>query len=89
MHSTVPIPPGLFEVGSAWGVRRKVPAAHNSETINDNAMKFDGVAENYKLILIFNWLMTSSLRYNDVITAKIFSSYKNPTNQSRKVWRSF
>ena len=27
-----------------------VPAAHNSETINDNGMKFGGVVENHKLI---------------------------------------
>ena len=70
---------------------RKVPAAHNSKTINDNGMKFGGVVENHKLInsVLFNWLMTSSLRHNDVITVKIFSFYKNLTNQNRKVWRRF
>ena len=49
-----PIPPGLFEGGSAWGrgggKGRKVPANHYSKTINDNGMKFGGVVENYKLI---------------------------------------
>ena len=49
-----PIPPGLFEGGSAWwwgwgvgggGEGRKVPAAYNSKTINDNEMKFGGVVE--------------------------------------------
>ena len=66
-------------------------AAHNSKTINDNGMKFGGVVKNHKLInlVYFNWLMTSSLRHNDVITAKIFSFYKNLTNQNRKVWRPF
>ena len=66
---------------------RKVPAAHNSKTINDNGMKFGGVVENHKLINLvqFNWLIRSSLRHNDVITVKIFSSYKNLTNESRKV----
>ena len=70
---------------------RKVPAAHNSKTVNDNGMKFGGVVENHKLInsVLFNWLMMSSLRHNDVITVKIFSFYKNLTNQNRKVWRRF
>ena len=68
-----------------------MPAAHNSKTINDNGMEFGGVVENHKLInsVLFNWLMTSSLRHNDVITVKIFSFYKNLTNQNRKVWRRF
>ena len=42
-----PIPPGLFEGGSAWGGGggRKVPAAYNSKTINDNEMKFAAVVK--------------------------------------------
>ena len=46
-----PIPPGLFEGGAAlkggggWG--RKVPAAYNSKTINDNEMKFAGVVKDH------------------------------------------
>ena len=32
------------------GGGRKVPATHNSKTINDNGMKFGGVVENHKLI---------------------------------------
>ena len=44
-----PIPPGLFDGGSAWGWA-KVPAAHNSKTINDSGMNFGGVVENHKLI---------------------------------------
>ena len=48
-----PIPPGLFEGGAAsgggggsgGGRGRKVPAAYNSKTINDNEMKFDGVVK--------------------------------------------
>ena len=43
-----PIPPGLFEGGTAWGVGgRKVPAAYNSKTINDNEMKLDGVVKDH------------------------------------------
>ena len=46
-----PIPPGLFEGGSAWGGGggggRKVPAAYNSKTINDNEMKFGGVVKDH------------------------------------------
>ena len=44
-----PIPPGLFEGGSAWGGGggRKVPAAYNSKTINDNEMKFAGVVKDH------------------------------------------
>ena len=34
--------------GGAGG--RKVPAARNSKTINDNGMKFGGVIDNHKLI---------------------------------------
>ena len=39
---------------------RKVPAAHNSKTINDNEMKFGGIVESHKLInlVLFNWHMT-------------------------------
>ena len=64
-----------------------MPAAHNSKIINDNEMKFGGIVENYKLInlVYFNWLMTSSLRHNDVITVKSFSFYKNLTSQRRQV----
>ena len=45
-----PIPPGLFEGGPAWGwggggCGRKVPAAYNSKTINDNEMKLGGVVK--------------------------------------------
>ena len=42
--------PGLFEGGSAWdgvGGVRKVPAAYNSKTINDNEMKFGRVVKNH------------------------------------------
>ena len=46
-----PIPPGLFEGGTAWeeggGGGRKVPAAYNSKTINDNEMKFGGVVKDH------------------------------------------
>ena len=48
-----PIPPGLFEGGLAWGGGggggggRKVPAAYNSKTINDNEMKFGGVVKDH------------------------------------------
>ena len=44
-----PIPPGLFEGGSAWGGGggRKVPAAYSSKTINDNEMKFGGVVKDH------------------------------------------
>ena len=47
-------------------------AAHNSKTINNNAIKFGSVAENHKLINLvsFNW-HKASLRNNDVITVKI------------------
>ena len=42
------IPPGLFDGGSAWGGgERKVPAAYNSKTINDNEMKFAGVVKDH------------------------------------------
>ena len=39
------------------GGGQKVPASHNSKTINDNEMKFVGVLENHKLInlALFNW----------------------------------
>ena len=48
-----PIPPGLFESGAAWGggggenEGRKVSAAYNSKTINDNEMNFCGVAKDH------------------------------------------
>ena len=45
-----PIPLWLFEGGLAWGGGgggRKVPAAYNSKTINDNEMKFGGVVTDY------------------------------------------
>ena len=45
------ISPGLFEGGSAWGWGggggRKVPAAYNSKTINDNEMKFGGLVKDH------------------------------------------
>ena len=41
-----PIPPGLFEGGSAWG-GGEVPAAYNSKTINDNEMKLGGVVKDH------------------------------------------
>ena len=58
--------------------RRKVPAAHNSKTINDNGIKFAGVVENHQLINLvsFNCHMTSPLRHSDVITVKIWSFFK-------------
>ena len=42
-----PIPPGLFEGGSAffWGGGGGVPAAYNSKSIHDNEMKFGGVVK--------------------------------------------
>ena len=40
----------VARLGPGEGERRKVPAAHNSKTINDNGMKFGGVVENHKLI---------------------------------------
>ena len=49
-----PIPPGLFEGGAAGGGGgggggggRKVPAACNSKTINDNEMKAGGVVKDH------------------------------------------
>ena len=42
-----PIPPGLFEYGSAWGGGGEVPAAYNSKTINDNEMKLAGVVKDH------------------------------------------
>ena len=41
-----PIPPGLFEGGSAWR-GRKVPAAYNPKTIKDNEMNFGGVVKDH------------------------------------------
>ena len=43
---------GIARLGWAFGGGggRKVPAAHNSKTINNNEMKFGGIVENYKLI---------------------------------------
>ena len=38
---------GLFEGSAAWGGGGKVPAAYNSETINDNEMKFGGVVKDH------------------------------------------
>ena len=64
--------------GGGGGGGRKVPAAYNSRTINDNEMKLGGVVKDHKLINLagFNWQMTSSLRHNDVITVKILSFTK-------------
>ena len=43
-----PIPPGIFEDGSAGGVEgRKVHAAYISKTINDNEIKFGGVVKDH------------------------------------------
>ena len=44
-----PIPSGLFEGGAALGGGggRKVPAAYNSKTINDNEMKLGGVVKDH------------------------------------------
>ena len=49
----------MAQLGGGGG--RKLPAAHNSKTINDNGIKFGGVVENHKLInfILFNWPMTS------------------------------
>ena len=44
-----PIPPGLFEAGSAcegWG-GGGVPAAYNSKTTDDNEIRFCGVVKNH------------------------------------------
>ena len=36
------------------------PVTHNSEIVNDNEMKFDGVVENHKIInLAYDVTMTS------------------------------
>ena len=40
------------------GGGRKVPAAYNSKTINDNGMKFSGVVKD-QLVKRFNWRVTS------------------------------
>ena len=45
-----PIPTGLFEGGSAFGGGgrgRKVPAAYNSKTVDDNEMKFGRVVKDH------------------------------------------
>ena len=45
-----PIPPGLFEGGSAWGGGGEGAAraaAYNSKTINDNEMKFGGIVKDH------------------------------------------
>ena len=57
------------------GGGRKVPAAYNSKTINDNEIKFGEVVKDHLVINLvwFNWRMTSSLHHNDVITVKILS----------------
>ena len=70
------------EGGGGW---RKVPAAYNSKTINDNEVKFGGVVKDHELInsLLVNWRMTSSLHHNDIITVKNLSFYKNFTNQTK------
>ena len=50
LSSFNPIPPGLFEGGAAWrggGGGRKVPAAYNSKTINDNEMKLGKVVKDH------------------------------------------
>ena len=47
-----PIRPGLFLGAWARGGEAKVPAAHNSKTIQGIEMKFGRVAENHKLINI-------------------------------------
>ena len=39
-----PIPPGLFEGGSAWG---GVPAAYNSKAVDDNEIKSGGVVKDH------------------------------------------
>ena len=74
-------------MGGGGGGEGEVPTAHDSKTINDNGMKFGRVVENHKLInfVLSNWLMTSSLRHTYVITVKIFSFYKNLTNQNRNL----
>ena len=51
-----------------------MPSTYNSKTINDNDKKFCGVG-----------YMTSSLRYNDVITVKVLRFSKNLANQGRNV----
>ena len=44
--------------GGGGGGGRKVPAAYNSKTINDNGMKFSGVVKD-QLVKRFNWRVTS------------------------------
>ena len=80
---------GHFEGGSAWGWwwgegGGEVPAAYNSKTISENEIKFVGVVENHRLInlVLFNWLMTSSLRHNDIINVQVFSFRKKFSNNS-------
>ena len=62
----------------------EVPAAYNSKTICENEIKFVGVVENHRLInlVLFNWLMTSSLRHNDIINVQVFSFRKKFSNNS-------
>ena len=62
--------------GGGWG--EGVPAANNSKAISDKETKIGRIVENHRLInlMLFNWLMTSSLSHNDVINAKIFSFRK-------------
>ena len=52
---------GFLRVAGPGGGGKKVPASHNSKTINANEMKFGGVVENHKLINLVscNWRMTS------------------------------
>ena len=68
-----------------------MPAASNSNAINDNEMKLGGVVKDHQLInlVLFNWRMTSLLRNSDVITVKILSFYKIFTSQRRNVYRRF
>ena len=64
----------MARLGGGGGGGREVPAAYCPKTINDSEMKFAAAVKDHKLInfLWFNWRITSSLHYDDVITVQIF-----------------
>ena len=68
----------VAQLGRRCGGGEGVPAANNSKAISDKETKIGWIVENHRLInlMLFNWLMTSSLSHNDVINAKIFSFRK-------------
>ena len=64
-----------------------VPAAYSSKTNNDSEMKFAAAVKDHKLInfVWFNWRITSSLHYDDVITVKMLSFFKIFSGQRSEV----